>query len=568
MSRALLRRRVRGVLAAYAAARFVPRYGLPSGVTYNPATGLCEGQPFSTSYLVVANEVTLTHPGTVGAAQTLLQDAITAAGTTATRIRLTAGNWGTGYTIPAAARAGAGLVIEDVRVGDGTFPVAEGGRVGRATSLPVVFSLAGNEVTPCFQLGSGTGRVRFVGLDFRHDPTYAATLANVGAAGAIGTTVGYVACFFGTEASTDVVIDRCRALGPTGKRSRRGFWLHGQRIGYVGNYIADFYDHTQDTQCILVTRNTDGMVVDNNYLACAYGQPLFFGGGDSAQTLAQSTKNVTVRRNTLDYPATYRTNGWPPKAMLETKGSESVLVEGNAFSNHFAGTAFEFGNQFHPVVIKSAHWRVQNWTLRANRFANCAAWLNVQTEGDNNTAGASAGVSRLDVLHNAMLAPTGDVTGGYQWPTLLTDIANADLPAEFLQEWSLRENTIRHGFTGGANAAWMFDAIQSEAIGWNIENNIVAAEASGTPDTYYNRPGGTAFTAATNYAAKTKSGSVWGGNVVVASGGAVIPGDIAVANVAALNLDASLRPTSGAAVGKGADIDLITAAIGSGGGAA
>jgi hypothetical protein len=569
--RSLLRRRARSALAAYAAARFVPRYGGPAGWAYNPATGLHDPvSAWSTGYLPIANEVLLTDQGSSAANGALFQTTVLNANTDAVRIRCApvTTDWGTGHTIPNRARVGLGMVIEPASVKDNGFAIAEGGRVGSATTGLVPFR-ATSETVPVFFFEPGpVGKVRFLGSDVTWDATFAASLPNVGVAGGTPGINGFFSCYFADEATSDIVIDRCRVQGATGKRTLRGTRLHANRLAILGSYFQHFHDHTIDSQCVLIERNTRDVVIDNTYMAAAYGQALFIGGGTGALDATRAVTGVVVRRNTLDYPIAYRTNGWPTKALFESKGFEDALLEGNVLSGYFAGAGFEFGNIFHPVVLKSAHWRVRNVTLRANRLVNCSAFLNVQTEGDNNTAGASAGVSRLDVSHNAMLAPVVSMTGGYQWPVLLTDIANANLPAEFLQEWSLRENTIRHGFTGGANAAFMFDAIQSEAIGWNAENNIIAAEPSGTPDTYYNRPGGTALTAAVNYAAKPKSGSVWGGNVVVASGGAVIPGDIAVATVAALNLDASLRPTSGVALGKGADIDLIAAAIGSGGGAA
>jgi len=569
MIRSLLRRRVRAALAAYASARYVPRYTLPAGVTFNPATGLCEGQPWATGYLPIANEVLLADQGSRSANQSLLQTTITNADTDAVRIRLApvSTDWGTGYTIPNRARVGLGMVIEPASVKDGTFAVAEGARVGTGTAGLAPFRATVFNV-PIFQPESGIGKVRLVGLDLTWDAAFAATLDNVGTGSGTPGIFGFITCFFADQATTEFAVDRCRVRGATGKRTLRGMRLHADKLAILGSYFADFHDHTTDSQCVLIEQNTRNVVLDNNYFAAAYGESVFIGGGGSTLIDSKAVKDVVLRRNRFDYPTTYRTNSWPTKNLFETKGAERVLLEGNVFSNFFAGASFEFGNQYHAITLKTSQWRMLDWTVRANRFENCIAWLNLKNEGDNNAAGAGAGISRLDVAHNAVLAPTGDVSNGYQFQVLLNDLANADMTAEFLQEWSLRENTVRCGFGGGANASFFFDEISRTALNWNIENNIIAAESTGTPNTYYNVPAGSANSAATNYAARTKSGGTWSGNVVSnASGGSVIAGDTAVASVAALDLDSALRPNGGSpALGKGADINLIAAAIGSGGG--
>lgn len=574
MGSRLLRRRVRALLAAYASARYVPRYTLPTGWAYNSATGLVERTTaWNPAYQVAANEVLLTDQGSRSSNESLLQTTVTNAGSDAARVRLApvSTDWGaSALTIPNHNRSGVGLVIEPATVKDGTFPVAEGARVSAATSGLAPLRVNALNI-PAIDLVSGTSKVRLVGLDITWDSAFAASsLSNVGTGTGTPGVFGFVTCFFGGAFVNEFIMDRCRVRGATGKRTLRLVRLHADKYALLGCYFADAHDHTTDSQCVVVDNNTRNGIFDNNYFAAAYGEALFIGGGGS--TLADSTamKDMVVRRNTFDYPAAYRTNGWPTKNLFETKGGERVLLEGNVFSNFFAGASFEFGNQYHPVTLKTSQWRMRDWTFRLNRFVNCSTFLNLKNEGDNNTEGAGAGISRLEVAHNVVLAPTGDVSGGYQFFNLMNDLGNADLPAEFLQEWSMRENTFRCGFGGGANASFFFDEISRNADRWSIENNIIASEAAGTPNTYYNVPAGSANTAAVNYAARTKSGGAWSGNAVAnVSGASVIPGDTAYASVAALDLDANLKPNPTSPVlGKGADIDLVAAAIGTGGGGA
>lgn len=564
MSRALTRRRFRSAAAGYTAARFLPRYTLPAGVTYNPLTGLCEGQSWSTGYLPIANEVLLTDQGSAAANRTLLQDTITNANTDAVRIRLApvSTNWGTNLTIPNRARVGLGMVIEPASVMDAGFAVAEGARVGSGTAGLAPFR-ATSQTVPVFFFESGLGKVRFVGLDVTWDETFAATLPNVGAGSGTPGINGFFSCYFADEATTEIVIDRCRVRGATGKRTLRGTRLHANRLAILGSRFSEFHDHTIDSQCVTIVRNTRDLIFDNNYFAAAYGEAVILGGGDVAETTERAVTGAILRRNTFDYP--YRAQGWPTKNLVETKGAERVVIEGNVFSNYFAGDGFEFGNQFFSIVLKSPHWRVRDWTIRANRFVNCAQWLSVQTEGGS----VAGGIDRLELAHNAFLAPTSDVTGARDHMVQLTATGDVDTAGEQLRDFSIRENTVRGVAGGNTFRRFMQDSHGLTATRWAIENNILALDAAPYNGAYYSVPGSIDNTAGATWAARAKADSYWGGNVVShVTGGQVVPDDIAVASVAELNLDAALRPTSGVTAGKGADIDLIAAAIGSGGGAA
>jgi hypothetical protein len=556
---------------AFSGSGYTPLYTAPDGWQYNPATGILQRvSGWNLGYPIIANELLLTDQGSTAANQSLFQTTLTNAANDQLRLRLgplSGGrSWGTGHTIPTRGRTGLGLVIEPAGVKDGSFPIGPNARVSPSTPGFAPFRATAANV-PCLQFESGPQTVRIIGCDITWDPSFAATLDNVGSGTGTPGIFGFVTCFFGDQRADNVCLQGNYIHGATGKRTLRLTRLHGYNLGFLNNYFADAHDHTTDSQCVLIEQNTRDAVIRNNHFEGAYGEHLFVGGGGDTLTSARAVRNVAIVGNSFVWPSAYRTAGWLNKCFLESKGMEFALIQGNDFDGYFAGPASTLGNQYHAVTWKTSQWLLRNLTMRANRFRNCIGWFNLKNEGDNNAEGAGAGISRVEISHNAVYAPTLDYSAGYQFQILINDLANANLPAEFLKQWTLRRNTVRTGFSNGANASFFFDEIQQIAEDWNVTDNIIAAEPNGTPNTYYNRPAGSTNTAAVNYAARSKTGGSWTGNVVSnASAGAVIPGDTAVANVAALNLDAQLRAGAGPAFGKGADIDVMLAAISDGGG--
>lgn len=367
--------------------RYVPIFPLPLGVTYNSATGRCEGYSWSPSYTPSGNEVLLADQGSTAANRLLLQTTIDNAGSDAVRIRLgplAAGrHWGDEVVLPTHDRVGVGMSIEAAGVKDGSVGP---NRVTRTTAGLAPFRFAkthpwgsppaGNaELRSVIRMTSGSN-VRLVGLDIQYDATWAATLANLTTSPGVerGSAAGLV-CSASTGSVDRILLDRCLVMGAEQKPLLRGIFLNGTRHGAIKCWIDNVHYRGNDSQGYLSTDGAGPMLIEDCYIAVAFGESWMTGGGTTTSALTIPS-NIIIRRNHIDFPQRFIDRGYETKNGGEWKVGDTSLHEGNVLSG-FRMTGYD--GQNYALVAKAVAqaggdiWNVtRNLTIRLNEFRDCA----------------------------------------------------------------------------------------------------------------------------------------------------------------------------------------------------
>ncbi|MBI3485295.1 MAG: hypothetical protein HY012_09115, partial [Acidobacteria bacterium] len=137
-----------------------------------------------------------------------------------------------------------------------------------------------------------------------------------------------------------------------------------------------------------------------NYLE-ASGENVMFGGSPKViEGVVPS--DIEIRRNHFFKPLSWRPGNpafagtpWQVKNHLEVKNGQRILVEGNVVENTWPSTG---GQRGYMLVLTPAHElgavpqaRVQDITIRYNRFAHASSWINSRffSPGDNGKGPAS-----------------------------------------------------------------------------------------------------------------------------------------------------------------------------------
>lgn len=556
----------------YSGVDYTPRYTLPSGVTYNGATGVTQGYPFSISYTESGNTVTLTQQGSRAANRALLQTTVTNAGTDAVTIICAPGahDWGDEILIPGVTRTGVGMTIRG-----GTLPRAEGKRfqIGDAASVAQMRIdrreswgtsqlPAGNQsYRMAFRIGHGATKVRLAGWDVSLDPTmngseHPAYNAGglMGGSGLIGNEAN------GTLVYPDtIIVDRCYIHGVTGKATQRGVFLNGQKIALINSLIDDIHYSSADSQGFLAIEGGSGYVLENNQIDVAYGENFMFGGGSDLYDgsgdplLARTCSDVVVRRNRFRFPAAYVALGYLTKNLSEFKGTIRTVYEGNILDGFTIDNGI-LGSQFFAFVSKFSTMAAIDHTYRLNHIKNSTGGILVE------------GSLRCDMNH-MFYDPRGvtPIAGDVGYAMSVAEVVIATLP-RIPDGLSLRRCTIgKKPAPSPVNAR----AILSQATrrhDWQVTGSILEQEdypaVDGSQNGYLSRSGG-ALNAATVWGEVSNTGSTWTGNAIsgVFTPAALIAGDVRATTKAGLGLNSDYTTVAASlADGKGCDMTLLAAA--------
>lgn len=576
----------------YSAAKYQPRYGLPTGVTISSSTGRSVGYPTGmtgTVDLSSTNIVTLTDQGSISANRTALQNAINATvsgavGTETTIVLpVVSTDWGDEISIPSATWGGKGLVIRAASI-----PRAAGVRIQAAdvASMPK-FVLRpsnawsapgyGGDITfrTCVRPRPNSSNWHFVGLNFTVDSTHArmveSVTTNVDRLCGVGMiyTEGATAATF----SSDISVDRCAFTGLVDKATHRGLYLNGIRVKVVCCRFTDWHYRFSDSQCYLSGSGGFGHVIENNYMLCAYGENILIGGvsdqydGSGNPILANIQTDILVRRNYFHFSAAYVTAGYIHKNLFESKGGRVALLEGNIGDGYRLDNGI-LGGQFFAFVFKYSTNAGYQWCCRLNKIIN-----------SNGGPFLTEGMANIEFQHN-LYDRTGivDNANSRAWTQQTSDITVATV-LRTPDGYTCRYNTFDQNCTtagGKAYENWFNDLISpsSPRLNWQVEGNIVL-QVNAVDDAvnfpYYFTPGyfqanGINTNAGAAWASLTTTGSTWGNNVIsgviTAQQSRKIGTDVLVQRKSDVGLNASFDPqASSPALGLGCDILLLNAAI-------
>jgi hypothetical protein len=206
---------------------------------------------------------------------------------------------------------------------------------------------------------------------------------------------------FGNETSIAqlphyIELDRVYIHGDPNVGGKRGISLNSRHTTIKNSWISGFKSTNQDTQAIAGWNGPGPFTIENNYLE-ASAESLVFGGAKPAiQNLVPS--DITIRRNHLYKPLSWRGTSWWVKNSFELKNARRVLFEGNVVENIWEQQQSGFAVQ---LTVRTENgtvpWAVvEHVNIQYNIFRHCASGITI-TGADSNGLGVSRNIT---IRHN------------------------------------------------------------------------------------------------------------------------------------------------------------------------
>jgi hypothetical protein len=315
-------------------------------------------------------------------------------------IELAAGSVFTGtFILPAKGTSSSWIVI---RPASSVALPATGTRmtpaVAAALRLPKILTNSGDNA---IKTAISANHYRLVGLEISADPTLGQGygLIGLGATASQGqTTVASVA--------HDLVLDRLYVHGTATLPLRRCIALNAASAAVIDSYVSDCHDAGSDAQAIGSWNGPGPFLIQNNYLEGSTENILF--GGSDAAIAELSPADVTIRRNYISKPTSWKGSRWAVKTLIEFKNAKRVLIEGNIIEHNWLavwdGTAVTFKSVNQDG---SAPWSgTTDVTMRNNIVRDAGSGMNLHGNPENTKP--SIHMTRVAITNNIVLGIKSD----------------------------------------------------------------------------------------------------------------------------------------------------------------
>lgn len=197
--------------------------------------------------------------------------------------------------------------------------------------------------------------------------------------------------------------------GDVTKGQKRGIALNSGDTVIRNSDIREIKAEGQDSQAICGWNGPGPFLIENNYLEAAAENVLFGGADPAIRDLVPS--DITIRRNYMTKPLTWRGSRWTVKNLLELKNARRVLVEANIFENNWVAAQTGYALLFKPVNQDGkAPWSdVSDITVQYNIVRHVSSAINILgTDYEH----ASAHMRGLQIRNNLFYDVDGAKWGG------------------------------------------------------------------------------------------------------------------------------------------------------------
>jgi hypothetical protein len=251
----------------------------------------------------------------------------------------------------------------------------------------------------------------------------------------------------------DLIFDRVYIHGDPLAGQKRGIALNSGYTEIINSYIADIKTTNADSQAICGWNGSGPYLITNNYLEAA-GENVMFGGSDpTVWNLVPS--DITLRRNTLSKPTTWRNSAWSVKNLLELKNARRVLAEGNLLENIWQAGQGGFAVQITPRNQGGkAPWStVEDVTFRYNVIRHAGSAINISGWDDLQASGQA---QRIQITNNLVF----DVDGG-RWGGggIFVQIGNSPSSVVVERNTVLHSGTVLNVHGTKSGAPWVIDGM-------------------------------------------------------------------------------------------------------------
>ncbi|HMO81790.1 MAG TPA: VCBS repeat-containing protein [Pyrinomonadaceae bacterium] len=342
---------------------------------------------------------------------------------------------------------------------------AAGNRVSPAdaANMPTIRSTGtgGNTVIRTESGNNPTGYYRLIGLRITRGSGSGqqTTLIELGTTGSSQNTLAKV--------PHNIIIDRCLIEGANGTSTRRGITLNSRDTQIVNSYIHRIHEQSADSQAIGGWNGPGGYLIANNYLEAA-SENIMFGGSDpSIPNLV--TTDVTIERNHIYKPLSWRNQGWDVKNSFELKNAKQVIVQENIFENSWGeaqnGTAIVFTPRNQDG---GCSWcTIEDVTFRYNIVKNVAGGFNIFVTDNIHPSRVT---QNFDINNNLITVAVNTLNGN-GWGALIHGSSSRGQ----MNDLRFDHNTFIHL----ENAAYYntfleFDSSTNILANFTVNNNLVA----------------------------------------------------------------------------------------------
>jgi hypothetical protein len=270
--------------------------------------------------------------------------------------------------------------------------------VAAALRLPKILTNSGDNA---IKTAAMANHYRLVGLEVSADPALGQGYGLIGLGSDASQGQTTVA-----SAAHDLVLDRLYVHGTATLPLRRCISLNAASAAVIDSYVSDCHDLGADAQAIASWNGPGPFLIQNNYLEGSTENVLF--GGSDAAIAGLSPADITMRRNYISKPTSWKNSRWAVKTLLELKNAKRVLIEGNVIEHNWLavwdGTA---------ITMKSvnqdgtAPWSgTTDVTMRNNLIRDVGSGMNLH--GNPEEPKPTIHMTRVAITNNLLLGIKSD----------------------------------------------------------------------------------------------------------------------------------------------------------------
>jgi hypothetical protein len=275
----------------------------------------------------------------------------------------------------------------------------------KATVLPKLVTAT---ATPVVRAEDGACGYRIVGVE-------------IGAVAALTVTYSLITFGDGDEATAlavprRLIVDRSYIHGHPTLDVRRGVALQCGECGVVDSWIGEIHS-ASDAAAVWGWNGGGPIAIQNNTLE-ASGENIMFGGAD-ALIAGVMPSDITITRNHIVKPLSWKGGPWLIKNLMEFKSAQRVLIEGNVFENSWVHAQAGYAIVWWATDQGgTAPWMTtRDLTFRWNRVTGAYNGFQLTDHGDRAT---SPWMQRLS-LHDNLIGALTD--RAIQWNGVINDVA-------------------------------------------------------------------------------------------------------------------------------------------------
>ena len=259
-------------------------------------------------------------------------------------------------------KTGTGTITVRTSTPDAQLPPA-GTRIG-PTHESLLPTLRSPNSMPALRTAAGARGWRLLGLRFVAPDSYDAVSLGDGAQRDRALV------------PSDLVLDRVIIRGDATKGQKRGIALNSANTQILNSYIAGIRFVGQESQAIACWNGPGPFLIENNYIEAAAIGILFGGAVPAIDQLVPA--DITIRRNHIMRPVSWRGTTWMVKNLLELKNARNVQITGNLLENNWEKDQSGFALVFTPRASGTAPWTaVENVRVENNIVRHSGSAINV-----------------------------------------------------------------------------------------------------------------------------------------------------------------------------------------------